>query len=83
MNYVSPGNPGQAWSNDPSLKTRSLGRRESHPMFNQGQTAVSPSGAMNGHCSPGTVYGTQVPGPVDNVLLVENETRKVKHLFLQ
>lgn len=52
-------------------------------MFNQGQTAVSPSGAMNGHCLPGTVYGTQVPGPVDNVPLVENETRKVRHLFLQ
>ena len=79
---MSTGNPGQAWSNDPNLKTRTLGRRESHPMYNQGKTAVSPSGAMNGHCSQGTACGTQVPGPVDNVPLVETETRKVRAFIL-
>ena len=32
---------------------------------------------MNGHCSQGVACNTQVPGPVDNVPLVEPETRKV------
>ena len=78
VHHVSSGNPGQAWSSDQSLKTRSLGRRESHPMYNHsGNKSVSPSGAMNGHCSQGVVCNTQVPGPVDNVPLVEPETRKV------
>lgn len=56
-----------------------MGRRESHPMYNHsGNKSVSPgSGAMNGHCSQGVACSTQVPGPVDNVPLVEPETRKV------
>lgn len=86
LNQVSSGMPGQAWSSDSSLKTRSLSRRESHPMYNQaGNKGVSPSGAMNGHCTQGTAFNTQVPGSVDNVPLVEPETRKVSmtsHNFL-
>lgn len=78
VHHVSSGNLGQAWSSDSSLKTRSLGRRESHPMYNHsGNKSVSPSGTMNGHCSQGVACNTQVPGPVDNVPLVEPETRKV------
>lgn len=47
-------------------------------MYNQGNKAVSPTGTMNGHCSQGVAaFGTQVPGPVDNVPLVEPDTRKV------
>ena len=47
-------------------------------MYNQGSKAVSPTGTMNGHCSQGAVaLATQAPGPVDNVPLVEPETRKV------
>ena len=47
-------------------------------MYNHsGNKSVSPSGAMNGHCSQGVACNTQVPGPVDNVPLVEPETRKV------
>ena len=47
-------------------------------MYNQSSKAVSPTGTMNGHCSQGAVaLRTQVPGPVDNVPLVEPDTRKV------
>lgn len=78
VHNASSGNQGQAWSGDSALKTRSLGQRESHPMYNQISKAVSPTGTMNGHCSQGAVaLGTQVPGPVDNVPLVEPDTRKV------
>ena len=42
-----------------------------------GNKSVSPSGTMNGHCSQEVACNTQVPGPVDNVPLVELETRKV------
>ncbi|KAK2574456.1 Ubiquitin carboxyl-terminal hydrolase 32 [Acropora cervicornis] len=75
--HKMPGNPGQAWGNKSSQKPFTLPRRTSQPAFNHGQMAVSPSGAMNGHCVQGTVCGTQVPGPIDNVPLVETETRKV------
>ncbi|KAM7433841.1 Transcription elongation factorSPT6 [Porites harrisoni] len=74
---LTHGHPGQAWSNDSTGKTRPLIRRESHPSFIHGNTTVSPSGMMNGHCTQGTTCATQVPGPVDNVPLVEPETRKV------
>lgn len=75
--HKMPANAGQAWGNNSSQKPFTLPRRTSQPAFNHGQMAVSPSGAMNGHCVQGTVCGTQVPGPIDNVPLVETETRKV------
>lgn len=47
-------------------------------MYNQGQASVSPVSTMNGHCSQGMSCGTQLPGQIDNVPLVEPETRKVR-----
>lgn len=74
---TSIGNPGQAWTNNSNQKPSTLPRRTSQPAFTQGQMTVSPSVVMNGHCSQETECGTQVPGPIDNVPLVEPETRKV------
>jgi len=68
-------NSSQAWSSD-SLKTKTIGRRESHPVYNN--KAVSPAnGSVNGHCIPGADTVIAGPGQIDNTSLIETETRKV------
>ncbi|XP_031572210.1 ubiquitin carboxyl-terminal hydrolase 32-like [Actinia tenebrosa] len=65
----------QAWPAD-TLRTKTIGRRESHPMY--GNTAVSPAnGTANGYCIVGNDVVNNGPGQIDNTSLIETETRKI------